>query len=246
MTGFFDVLNANARTRKHMEKAKSSIATREFDGPDGDYSCHLKRFTSFEKNNVPTVVFEFRTTEDEGEYGDRKIVLFLRIDDSGIATAEEVQETLFQYIQLMGVNTDQSQDEIESGLQTVIDYETVITVRQKTSKPKVVDGKSISYKNYSIIGSDAPTESTEEVVEEEIEVPFEAETEELVEIPEEGQEESEVINPEDWIGYECIYKATKYIIKAANNDSRKCILINPKTNKIIDKIAFDTLEWPDT
>ena len=248
MVDFFNVINKDARLRKNMETAKKTVAVGEFNGPDGDYVCNLKRFTAYEKDNITSVIFEFRTVEDGSEYGNKKIVIFIKLDDGPLYTAEEAQGLMFQYIQLMGIDTDREQKEIESDLTALTDNETQIIVRKKTTHKKK-DGKSIDYKNYSIIGvNESPVEvvSTEtvEATEPTTEVDEWAEAEEVVEEVE-TVVEVETYKPSDYVGYPCQYKGKDCEILEATDEDNTVVIKDKKTGRKL-KVTFDQLEWPES
>ena len=248
MVDFFNVINKDARLRKNMETAKKTVAVGEFNGPDGDYVCNLKRFTAYEKDNITSVIFEFRTVEDGSEYGNKKIVIFIKLDDGPLYTAEEAQGLMFQYIQLMGIDTDREQKEIESDLTALTDNETQIIVRKKTTHKKK-DGKSIDYKNYSIIGvNESPVEvvntETVEATEPTTEVDEWAEAEEVVEEVE-TVVEVETYKPSDYVGYPCQYKGKDCEILEATDEDSTVVIKDKKTGRKL-KVTFDQLEWPES
>lgn len=254
MVDFFNIINKDARLRKNMETAKKTVAVGEFNGPDGDYVCNLKRFTAYEKDNITSVIFEFRTVEDGSEYGNKKIVIFIKLDDGPLYTAEEAQGLMFQYIQLMGIDTNRKQKEIESDLTALTDNETQIIVRKKTTHKKK-DGKSIDYKNYSIIGVN---ESPIEVVNTESNTPFDDTNEtleagEAAEVDEWGEaeaaepaaEETVTYKPSDYVGYDCQYKGKDCEILEATDEDNTVVIKDKKTGRKL-KVTFDQLEWPES
>lgn len=252
MVDFFSVINKDARLRKNMEAAKKTVAVGEFNGPDGDYVCNLKRFTAYEKDNITSVIFEFRTVEDGSEYGNKKIVIFIRLDDGPLYTAEEAQALMFQYIQLMGIDTDRDQKAIESDLTFLTTNDIQIIVRKKTTHKKK-DGKSVEYKNYSIIGVN---ESPVEVVNTESDTPFDdtnetlevgetTEVDEWGEAEEVAEETTEVVKPSDYVGYECKYKGKDCTILEATDEDNTVVIKDKKTGRKA-KVAFDQLEWPES
>lgn len=258
MVDFFSVINKNARLRKNMEAAKKTVAVGEFNGPDGDYVCNLKRFTAYEKDNITSVIFEFRTVEDGSEYGNKKIVIFIRLYDGPLYTAEEAQGLMFQYIQLMGIDTDRDQKAIESDLAVLTDSDTQIIVRKKTATKKK-DGKTIEYKNYSIIGVN---ESPVKVISTESDTPFD-EINEILEVGEaaevdewgEAEETEETVladaigeeqyKPSDYVGYECKYKGKDCTILEATDEDNTVVIKDKKTGRKA-KVTFDQLEWPES
>jgi len=251
----FGLMQKNARLRKNMQKAKTTQAAREFSGPDGDYPCHFKRFASYEKDNVPCVIFEFRTTEDAGEFANEKIVKFFKLADGPIRTAEEEQALLFETIQLMGVNTDQDEKDIEAELNALGTSETVIDVRVKTTESKKDKRK---YKNFDVVGvaaegrsepeyidsSSSPikTEANEDEWNEEPEAPAETTEDEWGEEPE--AEAEEVHPPSAYIDYTCSYKGAVCTIVAADDETMTVVIQNAKSKKKLANIPFDALEWP--
>lgn len=248
MVDFFNVINKDARLRKNMETAKKTVAVGEFNGPDGDYVCNLKRFTAYEKDNITSVIFEFRTVEDGSEYGNKKIVIFIKLDDGPLYTAEEAQGLMFQYIQLMGIDTDREQKEIESDLTALTDNETQIIVRKKTTHKKK-DGKAVEYKNYSIIGvNESPVEvvntETVEATEPTTEVDEWAEAEEVVEEVE-TVVKVETYKPSDYVGYDCQYKGKDCSILEATDEDNTVVIKDKKTGRKL-KVTFDQLEWPES
>ena len=251
--GLFAAMNKNARLRKNMQKAKTAQASREFSGPDGDYLCVFKRFSTYEKDGVTKVIFEFRTTEDADEYANEKITFFISLADGAIRTAEEEQALMFEMIQLMGVDTTLDDTQIEAALNDLIASETLITVRMKTSKP---NKDKRTFKNPSVIGvaaegqkdpdyspADAPddTPAADEWPEAD-ESPIAADA---AEGDEWGDEEAQEFKPSDAIGQTCIYKKKSCVLVNANNETGKCIVEDPKSKKRLTGIDWDQLEWPD-
>jgi len=252
--GLFAAMNKNARLRKNMQKAKTVQASREFSGPDGDYPCVFKRFSTYDKDGVTNVVFEFRTTEDTGEYANEKITFFIALKDGPIRSAEEEQAHMFEMIQLMGVDTTLDDAQIEAALNELIASETIITVRMKTSKPN--KDKRV-FKNPSIVGvaaegqkdpdyspagapDDAPAEDEWPEADES---PIAAE--ETSEDEWGDEEAAEEFKPSDAVGQECLFKGKKCILVNANNETGKCIIEDPKTKKRLTSIDWDKLEWPE-
>ena len=259
----FGLMQKNARLRKNMQKAKTTQAAREFSGPDGDYPCVFKRFASYEKDNTPCVIFEFRTTEDAGEFANEKIVKFFRLADGPIRTAEEEQALLFETIQLMGVDTDQDEKNIETDLNNLAVTETVIDVRVKTTESKKDKKK---YKNFDVVGvaaegqkeaeytnEEAPIEPEETATDEEWNEEETAEEAEVVpedstddewgeEEPEEAEEES--FPPSAYIGYDCVYKGKECSIENADDETGTVVVKDKKTGKKLANVKFENLDWP--
>lgn len=242
MVDFFNIINKNSRLRKHMNKAKQTTTVGEFDGPDGDYICLLKRFSAYEKDGVSSVIFEFRTIEDDSDYGNKKIVIFIKLDDGPLYTAEEAQELMFQYIQLMNVPTaESSQEEIEEGLSNIINNELQVIVR-KRSTTKKIDGKSTTYKNYSVVGFTDEL-NHENAVDTEEKTNTNNEWSEVEETStEETSTEEETYKPSDYIGYLCYYKGKEYTLAEANDDDHTVVIKDDKSKKKV-KVTFDQLEW---
>jgi hypothetical protein len=253
--GLFAMMNKNARLRKNMQKAKTMQAAREFSGPDGDYECTLSRYTPYEKDGITCAIFEFRTTEEAGEFANEKIIIFFALKDDGRGSATDKQEELLQMVQIMGIKTAElSEQEIEDAIIAFTTSETLFTVRMKTSKPN--RDKRV-FKNPSIVGvaaegqkdpdyspagapDDAPAEDEWPEADES---PIAAE--ETAEDEWGDEEAAEEFKPSDAIGQECLFKGKKCILVNANNETGKCIIEDPKTKKRLTSIDWDKLEWPE-
>lgn len=251
-TGLFAAMNKNARLRKHMAKAKTAEAAREFDGPDGDYECNFKRYSTYDKDGTTNVVFEFRTTENCAEYSEQKIVIFIKLADGPIRTAEEEQDLLFQMIQLMGIDTQQDDVAIEKALTALTQSNEVITLRCKSSKPKN-KGDRI-FKNFSVVGvaTEGRTDyeyKTETPEDESSPVPS-ADEESWDDSPTEEADEwndveaEEEVIPSSYVGQTCIYKGKKCTLIHADDESGQCVIEDAATKRRKSNAEFNDLEWP--
>ncbi len=250
-SGLFAAMNKNARLRKNMQKAKTVQASREFSVPDGDYPCVFKRFSTYEKDGTTNVVFEFRTTEDAGEFSNEKIVIFIRLVDGQIRTAEEEQTLMFEMIQLMGIDTTQDDAAIEADLNALAASENAIEMRVKTTTSKKNGQK---YKNFAVVGVAAegkknPTYTTDTPVQGDEwteEAPIAPDDAPQAADDEWGDEDAPADaepNPKDYIGYECFYKGKKCVIINAD-DTGMCVIEDVKTKRRLSNAMFENLEWP--
>jgi len=251
-SGLFAAMNKNARLRKNMQKAKTVQASREFSGPDGDYPCVFKRFSTYEKDGTTNVIFEFSTTEDAGEFSNEKIVIFINLADGPIRTAEEEQALMFEMVQLMGIDTTQDDAAVEADLNALAASEDVIEMRVKTTVSKK-NGKS--YKNYKVIGvaaegkknpaytTDTPVQGDEWTEE----APIAPDDAPQATDDEWGDKDAPTAdakpNPKDYIGYECFYKGKKCVIINAD-DTGMCVIEDVKTKRRLSNAMFENLEWP--
>jgi hypothetical protein len=259
----FSKMKKNARLNKHMAKAKTAIAVREFDGPDGDYTCKLARSGSGEKDGAIFSIFEFHII-DEGDYESQKIVIYTSFKDETVGLCrklEQIQDEFMVMLQLMGIDTNIDDAALEKALNKIITDETPITVRMKSSVSK--KDKNKTYKNASVVGvatlaKEVEDSEYEEVVEETVEeetveemeytgddvVPEETiEEEDWNEVEEEVIEEVAESAPSEWVGYALFYKETEYLVTDADDEHGKVILQHPTTKKKI-KVDFSLCTPP--
>ena len=155
----FDVLKSNSRLASHSEKAKKAVATKDYNGPDGNVWCYLNRFQSGTKDGTPWFIFEFKVYPDEkmnpglnSEFG-AKLVIFIGLGDTEYQSAEEGMDNLFECIQLLGIVTSNNDGSIRDDAEIEAELNAIRKSRKpielKTQNRK---GKKGMYRNNSVIG----------------------------------------------------------------------------------------------
>lgn len=242
----FAAMRKDAKLSKHMEKAKNSLVVREFDGPDGDYTCYMNRISSYMKNGDTTYVIEFVVADSTSDYDGHKLVMFFSLKTTEWNTKEEIQDQLFQTFQLMGVTTAQDDELIEKELEALRLSRQPMLLRTKTSAKGFINMKVVGVTEQA-----ADIEQAEYTVEEEAvatadeEWPEEAEEaveDELIE------EEAAVDSPSAWDGYEVIYKGNSFLQITGNDETMKCIIESLVAGyggkKVKYNVAFESLTFP--
>lgn len=248
----FAAMKKNAALAKHMAKAKKVTATREFDGPDGDYLANLSRVSHYTKDGSLGIVLEYRAT-GEGDTQGQKMVVFFSFKQTDRETVQEVQNRFFETLQLMGIDTDIEDDQLNKELNALISNQAEITLRVKTSKR---GGKFISI--VGLASAAKEVEATEYVEEndeshkaamEEAEAETADEVDEWVDetAEEEVVEEEEIVEdldpslPSSWAGYAMVYKGTEVEVLSGDDTTMKCI-VKSGVKKLV--VAFSTLSPP--
>lgn len=222
----FAAMQKEGALAKNMAKAKKVVAVREFDGPDGDYLANLSRVSHYKKDGALGIVFEFRAIE-EGDTQGQKMIIFTIFKANEYRTIQEIQNEFFEMLQLMGIDTDSTDEQLQAALDKIVAEKSEITLRVKTSKK---GSKFINVVGLASAAKEvADTEYVEETTEETVEEPVDEATEEVDEWEDETteevvEEEADPSLPSSWKGYAMMYKGTEVEVLDANDETMKCVI----------------------
>lgn len=241
----FAAMQKEGALAKNMAKAKKVVAVREFDGPDGDYLAVLSRVSHYKKDGALGIIFEFRATQ-EGDTQGQKMVIFTIFKANEYRTIQEIQNEFFEMLQLMGIDTDSSDEQLQAALDKIVADKSEITLRVKTSKKgsKFINVVGLASAAKEVEATEYVEETTEETVDEP-EAESTEEVDEWDEVPEDEEavteEEADPSLPSSWKGFAMIYKGVEVEVLDANDDTMKCT-IKHGTKKLI--VPFSALSPP--
>jgi len=263
---FKELMAKNARLRAAQETARTSVANREFVGPDGDYVCRFMGMRNATANGVDYSVLQFRvdgSVSGQGEYDGMLIDLMYYFNNHEKYPDSDKLADLMVSLQKMGVDTPnltfEEIDEQTEGLRG-----SHFTLRKKKGKKKgtvnysVVGVANSEASDYSSDNSDDDNEWEDEESEaskddaNQDDIPFgDDDTDDDWDEDSEGSEDDEgEYTPSDWTGYEVQWKPPRakklqtFTVHDADDDKRTVIL--SKNGKVYSKpVPFDDLTLPE-
>ena len=262
---FKELMAKNARLRAAQETARTSVANREFVGPDGDYVCRFMGMRNATANGVDYSVLQFRvdgSVSGQSEYDGMSIDLMYYFNNHEKYLDSDKLADLMVSLQKMGVDTPnltiEEIDEQTEGLRL-----SHFTLRVKKGKNGRVNFSVVGVANsdasdYSSDNSDDDNEWEDEEAEaskddaDQDDIPFgDDDTEnDWDEDSEDSEDDEGEYTPSDWTGYEVQWKPPRakklqtFIVHDADDDKRTVIL--SRDGKVYSKpVPFDDLTLPE-
>ena len=262
---FKELMAKNARLRAAQETARTSVANREFVGPDGDYVCRFMGMRNATANGVDYSVLQFRvdgSVSGQGEYDGMSIDLMYYFNNHEKYPDSDKLADLMVSLQKMGVDTPnltiEEIDEQTEGLR--LSHSTLRVKKGKNGRVNfsVVGVANNEASDYSSDNSDDGNEWEDEEAEaskddvNQDDIPFgDDDTEDDWDDDSEDSEDDEgEYTPSDWTGYEVQWKPPRakklqtFIVHDADDDKRTVIL--SRDGKVYSKpVPFDDLTLPE-
>jgi len=257
---FKELMAKNARLRAAEETARTSVANREFVGPDGDYVCRFMGMRNATANGVDYSVLQFRvdgSVSGQGEYDGKSIDLMYYFNNHEKYPDSDKLADLMVSLQKMGVDTPnltiEQIDEQTEGLRG-----SHFTLRVKKGKNGRVNFSVVGVANNEVSGylsdnSDDDNEWEDEEAEaskddaNQDDIPF---GDDWDDDPQGSEDDGGEYTPSDWTGYEVQWKPPRakklqtFTVHDADDENRTVIL--SRDGKVYNKpVPFDDLTLPE-